>query len=569
MKRAVKQIQPFSSSDEENEKQIKLKENPKNIDNELKNHDIGEGKNFEIFLLKEELEKLKNAHQIELSDIQNKIIFLCNELEQKESVIQNLNENLENIKNSSESGESQEKLRFELEQKEKEIEKLIHKINDFQTLSTEKNDAKEENQGKLLEKKILIEEQEEIIKNLKTELLVKNKLYEENEKSLFEKNEIIKIIDQEKIELKKTNEKLGLDNEEKGRKIKNFELQINQINKEGLMNNIENLNKMLDEKNKFITILEKTIEEKNQKIVELNKTYCKEMEGFQFKILDQSNEIKSSKLLIEKINEEKEGLLDSIKEKDQNIFNLQLQIEEKTRILENMEVENLNVSYQTLENEKYSKEKDCLLQSLEKEYNDIRSEYEAKKSENESKIIELSNILEQKQKEIIDLKIKVNEQIKNLEIQEKIENSNKDLQSKLTDLNQDINQYKDKTNELTIENQNLSNSIQTLKENLAHLENLKNENSELSIKNKELFDKTKNSYEKIIELENYNKQLKKEIQTKEGRLSEMEDLYNILQRDFVKTKQELADTINLIFDKGSSDIMEELEELFVKNSTLK
>jgi len=62
-------------------------------------------------------------------------------------------------------------------------------------------------------------------------------------------------------------------------------------------------------------------------------------------------------------------------------------------------------------------------------------------------------------------------------------------------------------------------------------------------------------------LEQYNENLKKQIGNKEKKLNELEESSSRLQEDYVKIKQKLAEVMNLIFEKGGSELMESMEAL--------
>lgn len=172
------------------------------------------------------------------------------------------------------------------------------------------------------------------------------------------------------------------------------------------------------------------------------------------------------------------------------------------------------------------------------------------------------------------------ENIKNLEdsLQEVIGKNRKD--SCLNEENEIlITKLQEDNNALKIKNESLSNelekSIKIEENDEKTIETLKNSIEQYKEKTKELIEKLDDALrEKAnggIEIETmknehknlqlFNENLKKQITNKEKKLSELEEINVKLQEDFLRNKQKLADVLNLIFDKGAIDLMEDIEKL--------
>ncbi len=65
--------------------------------------------------------------------------------------------------------------------------------------------------------------------------------------------------------------------------------------------------------------------------------------------------------------------------------------------------------------------------------------------------------------------------------------------------------------------------------------------------------------EDLKKLEEHRENLKKELNRKEAKINELEEIVKNLQMKYVKTKEDVADIINLIFEKGGTELMEDIE----------
>ena len=74
--------------------------------------------------------------------------------------------------------------------------------------------------------------------------------------------------------------------------------------------------------------------------------------------------------------------------------------------------------------------------------------------------------------------------------------------------------------------------------------------------------------EDVKKLEEHRENLKKELMRKDGKILELEESLRNLQGKYVKTKEEVADIVNLVFEKGGLELMEEIEGYMVNLSEI-
>jgi chromosome segregation ATPase len=74
--------------------------------------------------------------------------------------------------------------------------------------------------------------------------------------------------------------------------------------------------------------------------------------------------------------------------------------------------------------------------------------------------------------------------------------------------------------------------------------------------------------EDVKKLEEHRENLKKELLRKDGKIIELEENLKNLQVKYVKTKEEVADIVNLVFEKGGLELMEEIEGYMVNLSEI-
>lgn len=180
----------------------------------------------------------------------------------------------------------------------------------------------------------------------------------------------------------------------------------------------------------------------------------------------------------------------------------------------------------------------------------------------------------------------------NKEIQIKIQtlenecesNTNKkcDLESDKENLLKKINELEETIHKIKFDNKDKENNFEKQKafyenkikeiENIFSL-NLESKTQDFLLKNENINEELKKitielqkKHENIKYLEEYNENLKKQLKNKEEKIEFVENNLNSLQCDYVKNKQELAEVINLIYEKGDSDLMEEIESLITKIS---
>lgn len=180
---------------------------------------------------------------------------------------------------------------------------------------------------------------------------------------------------------------------------------------------------------------------------------------------------------------------------------------------------------------------------------------------------------------------------------------NKEIQTKIQTLENECESYTNKKSDLELDKENLLKKINELEKTIQKIQfvnknkennfekhkeiyenkikeiennfslNLESKAQDFLLKNENINEELKKitielqkKQENIKYLEEYNENLKKQLKNKEEKIDFVENNLNSLQCDYVKNKQELAEVINLIYEKGDSDLMEEIESLITKIS---
>lgn len=225
------------------------------------------------------------------------------------------------------------------------------------------------------------------------------------------------------------------------------------------------------------------------------------------------------------------------------------------------------------------KEHDAKMINLGRENSDLKEELQRKTRE--------FDVLNVKSKEIGGLLSEKEEEVKRLEdltagLQREILHLKNEMREKdVEGLNREqIEEMKSiiKQLELDVEGKTVEKA-EILKKKEEEFRELKKANEMLMENNTKLqqnllaFSK-ENSSEKmglkedVKKLEEHRENLKKELMRKDGKILELEESLRNLQGKYVKTKEEVADIVNLVFEKGGLELMEEIEGYMVNLSEI-
>lgn len=158
--------------------------------------------------------------------------------------------------------------------------------------------------------------------------------------------------------------------------------------------------------------------------------------------------------------------------------------------------------------------------------------------------------LQEKDLTISELNEEKNKVIRHLE-NEKIELCG--LNNKLST---ELNKFREKESEFNQKIKSLESLIEDYKKNIVKLQEKINEDKMQKIMDEKDLENFK---KELKNLEDYNENLKKQITNKEKKLEELEQANAEIQENFVKNKQKLAEILNIVFEKGGPDLMEEIE----------
>lgn len=255
-------------------------------------------------------------------------------------------------------------------------------------------------------------------------------------------------------------------------------------------------------------------------------------------------------------NTENSKQLESLKEENKNL------LKEKVR-LENLlsEIKDVKKGIEKEQNEKLiivSRENSVLKDDLQKknmEISNIFKKNEEMKSlleEKETEVKRLEELASGLQKEILLLRKELREgfEAHGSENVHQLKGFIQKLEGDLLEKNLEKNEVLKKKDE---ELKELKKSNALLMENNTKLQ------QNLLAYSKEFGNEKIGLKEELKKVEDHKENLKKELGRKETKIIELESNLKALQQKYIKTKEEVADIINLIFEKGGIELMEEIE----------
>lgn len=270
-------------------------------------------------------------------------------------------------------------------------------------------------------------------------------------------------------------------------------------------------------------------------------------------------------LFLDKDDEMKK--LDSLKQENMTL------LKEKVR-LENLLVEIKEVKKSFIE------EQDAKIMILAKENSLLKNEIESKDSEFNAltlKTEEMKVLLEEKQSEVKRLEDLASGLQKELlfirkELTEKSpltynkEEEIEELKGQIEKLEIDINEKNNEKSEILRKKEEEFKELKKANENL--MENNTKLQQNLLAYAKEFSNEKTSLKDDVRKLEEHKDNIRKEIGRKEVKIQELEENLKNLQAKFVKTKEEVADIVNLVFEKGGAELMEEIEGYMVNLSEI-
>lgn len=137
-----------------------------------------------------------------------------------------------------------------------------------------------------------------------------------------------------------------------------------------------------------------------------------------------------------------------------------------------------------------------------------------------------------------------------------LENEKIDLHQINDKLSSDLKKNREKEIEVSQKIKNAEILIEEYKENIAELQKKINDDKMQKIMDEKELENLK---KELKNMQDYNENLKKQITNKEKKLAELEENNTKIQEDFIKNKQKMADILNIVFEKGGPDLMEEIE----------
>jgi chromosome segregation ATPase len=360
-------------------------------DNNLKNNTI----NMEIIeTLKNRIISLKKNNEnekIKTDDLKN-LDYLNNAIEEKDSIIINLNKKLKHYENE------REYLNQKIKLMENEFKDKKNFMEDLQQKYQENINEVEKSKSKIQVLNLYLKERDETIENLKTSINFVSKTIDEfkndykkiinkNENESFEKMRLIKELDLIK---KKLHDLSDLNNELKSDKEnlqkRNIENEKDLNEKKNILTKLkfENdvLRKKVDNNNKFIVTIKdeiknsklykinedfkiefsKSFEEKNNKLKENERQICiknKLIDDLQIEIRDNNNEkvlqISELKKIITKKNNDEKELLRKINLNEMEKADLDFEINKLKQELNNYQTRynSINTRFNEVLNNKY------------------------------------------------------------------------------------------------------------------------------------------------------------------------------------------------------------------------
>ena len=493
---------------------------------------------------------------ISLDDNDNKIILLQNELI-------SLNQN------NNEANNSLNKLISENNMLKAKI-KLLE--DNYNTASIKNNDLI--NQINILQK-----ENYEKFNKINSENMSKiNELQNELNESECSKNKDSLALHNLKLKNQKLINKISL-LEEENKKLMEYQNLNNNLRNEIILKNknIEEYIDNINSNNNIISSLKKDIITKNKFIEEQNKNYQElEKENNNINILKKN--IDKANNMINELLKKNENLSKENNENKNIINKLKHDIDMKK-----IEMEQNKIEYQNNLKE-YENNKNLVIQ-LKKEISTVNNtiidykskinEMEFKQNEAKSKIDNLQNELMSKDYIINDFKIK-NEQImaensKNKNIIKDLENKNNSILNNFNMLKNDYNILKKNNDENIRKNNELINNIEIIKE--THIreinkykEIIKQKELEISSLNKEYIN-SKQNLEKILELQRKLSELKIENNQLYLKLQDYDNIKH--QYELMSNNQKNTD-LNYSFKENSKDkIKSAYQSLIQENEQLK
>lgn len=266
-------------------------------------------------------------------------------------------------------------------------------------------------------------------------------------------------------------------------------------------------------------------------------------------------------------NNEDVSILEENKDNTKQLENLKQ--ENKTLLKEKVRLENLLAEMREVK-KTMEKEQNEKLVMISRENNSLKDELSKKNQEHKNLSVkneEMMNILEEKeievrrledlaaglQKEILLLRKEIKEnkgtsgnsesiqQLKSV-----VQRLEEEVQEKTNEKNEIYKKKEEELKELKKANALLMENNTKLQQNLlAYSKEFGNEKLELK--------------EELKKIDEHRDNLKKELGRKDTKIQELEENFKSLQQRYVKTKEEVADIINLIFEKGGIELMEEIE----------
>ena len=483
-------------------------------------------KEYEM-IIKEQNSKLKEKDD-NLNSLRNKFVDSSQEFYKNyENEINKLNIVINKLNNEIKSNNDKfNSSKFNLENNIKDLESnLFLERNNNKNITIENTRYKEENDS--LKKQILA--LTETIDSNQKNMKIKSELLTENKDKI---NDLEIINDNNDKEIKELKQKiLASENENAKLSLLNIDLQ----------NNLDNLNNEIKESKKII-------EKNNNEIIGLKEERDEKL----LKIEELAKQLNDYEITNKGLTLEKKELLnlgekhaDDIKKKDEEITKLN---NEKNNL--NDEINRLNIDIKGL-NDKIVKYENKIKLFEEEKNNMINnfSEKEKEFNENKEKMIDLNQNMEKVKKEL-EKEIKEKEKIKKINIELTNEKNKTNLLLKENDDN--LKKFEEKYNSLKetmINNENKTHDIEKLieKNNLSIQEkhDLENQIDKIQTNNKSIID---DILEKKSEIEKNYKETKKEnekLQEKINELSEFqvksEEKLNSLTLKHIEAKNLLSE----------------------------
>lgn len=266
-------------------------------------------------------------------------------------------------------------------------------------------------------------------------------------------------------------------------------------------------------------------------------------------------------------NNEDLSILEESKDNTKKLENLKQ--ENKTLLKEKVRLENLLAEMREVKKTMEREQNDKLI-AISRENNALKDELSKKNLEHKNlsaKNEEMMTILEEKeievkrledlaaglQKEILLLRKEIKENKGNNGNSENIhqlkgivQRLEGEVQEKSNEKNEIYKKKEEELKELKKANALLMENNTKLQQNLlAYSKEFGNEKLELK--------------EELKKIDEHRDNLKKELGRKDAKIQELEENFKSLQQRYVKTKEEVADIINLVFEKGGIELMEEIE----------